>query len=131
MKKITLIVLFFTLCGWVNAQSKSDSGKVTVNADPRVKEMDDKFTESRNGKIKGYRVQILFSAEKSKAKETKSKFLTKYPDVHAYDLFETPYFKIRVGDFRTKLEAYKFMKQIQETFPQSFIVTDEIELPPL
>jgi hypothetical protein len=36
-----------------------------------------------------------------------------------------------VGDFRTKLEAYKFLKEISIEFPGSFIVQDEIELPKL
>ena len=132
--KIASIILFFLFSFFSAqsyAQSKTDTGSVKVNADPRVKEIDQKYTDSRNGKIKGYRVQIHFSAEKSKAKDAKSKFLNKFPDVHAYEIFETPYFKIRVGDFRTKLEAYKFMKEIQEIFPMTFIVADEIELPPL
>ena len=90
-----------------------------------------KYVDSRNGKIKGYRVQIHFGTEKNKAKEIKSKFLAKYPDVKVYDMFEPPYFKVRAGDFRTKLEAYKFLKEIQEDFPGSFIIADEIELPQL
>jgi hypothetical protein len=131
MKSILPLFLLFISLFSAKAQTKTDTGKIVVSQDPRVKEMMQKYGESRNGKIKGYRVQIHFGSEKSKAKDVKSKFLTKYPDVRAYDIFETPYFKVRAGDFRTKLEAYKFLKDIQETFPGAFIVEDNIELPEL
>jgi hypothetical protein len=126
---ILFLVIFLVPAG--KTQSKGDTGKIEVNEDARVKEMMQKYVDSRNGKIKGYRVQIHFGTEKNKAKEIKSKFLAKYPDVKVYDMFEPPYFKVRAGDFRTKLEAYKFLKEIQEDFPGSFIIADEIELPQL
>ena len=46
----------------------------------------------------------------------------------AHEVYQQPFFKIRVGDFRTKLEAYKFQKEIMAQFPNSFIVKDEIEI---
>ena len=129
----SLFILLFLLANFISsdAQTANDTAKIPVKQDPRVGEMLQKYRDSRTGKIKGYRVQIHFGAEKIKAKDVKSKFLTRFPDIRAYDIFETPYFKIRVGDFRTKLEAYKFMKQIQDDFPGAFIVQDDIELPPL
>jgi|ERR1051326_3820006 hypothetical protein len=129
--RILLTLFFFFTLTCTQAQTKADTGTVTIKQDDRVKEMLQKYSDSRNGKMKGYRVQIHFGAEKIKAKDVKSKFLTKYPDTHAYDFFETPYFKVRVGDFRTRLEAYKFLKQIENDFPGAFIVADEIELPAL
>ena len=131
MKGIHILYFFLFVVTSANAQGVKDTSKIEVKQDPRVGEMLQKYRDSRTGKIKGYRVQIHFGAEKIKAKDVKSKFLTRFPDIRAYDIFETPYFKIRVGDFRTKLEAYKFMKQIQDDFPGAFIVQDEIELPPL
>ena len=121
--------MFLFTTASAKAQGVKDTSKIEVKQDARVGEMLQKYRDSRNGKIKGYRVQIHFGAEQKKSKDIKSKFLTKFPDMRAYDTFETPYFKIRVGDFRSKLEAYKFMKQIQDDFPGAFIVSDEIELP--
>jgi len=87
--------------------------------------------EAKKGKMKGYRVQIHFGSEKAKALDTKTKFMTSYHDVPSYLDYQQPYFKIRVGDFRTKLEAYKFLQEITDEFPGAFIVSDEIELPQL
>jgi len=123
--------LFLPLFPFMVCAQNPDSGKVEIVQDEKVAEMVQRYTDSQNGKIKGYRVQVFFGAEKMKAKDAKSKFLSKNPDMKAYELFETPYFKIRAGNFRTKLEAYQFLQKIKADFPGAFIVEDEIELPDL
>lgn len=86
---------------------------------------------SENESIDGYRIQIHFGGEREKAKTIKTKFLQQFPDVAAYELYQQPNFKVRVGDFRTRLEAQKFMSEINTYFPSAFIVADEIHLPKL
>lgn len=46
-----------------------------------------------------------------------------------YRVFQTPNFKVRVGDFRTKVEATKFLLELKQDFPEAFIVEDKIKLP--
>ncbi len=87
------------------------------------------INESTKNKIKGYRVQIHFGPDKSKALEIKTKFSAKYSNIPSYLDYQQPYFKIRIGDFRTKLEAYKVLQEISSEFPGAFIVNDNIELP--
>jgi len=110
----------------------SDSGKVQLVQDARIKELLEKHVEiNSRASIKGYRVKIHFGADKTRAKEIKARFLAKFPNVPAYEKYDQPNFNIRVGDFRTKLEAYKFYKEVQADFPSAFIVQDEIEFPDL
>jgi len=88
----------------------------------------------RNQKISGYRVEIFFSSgldARQKALQTKSAFLRDYPDMNVYILYVSPDFKVRVGDFRTKNEALRLMKQVQDRYPKAFIVPDNIEFPNL
>ena len=102
-----------------NAQS-ADSLKIfsadsNMVQDKRVNELVLKhvlINEARKGKIKGYRVQIHFGQEKAKALDVKSKFMAQHKDVPSYLDYQQPYFKIRVGNFRTKLEAYKLLQEI-------------------
>jgi hypothetical protein len=79
----------------------------------------------------GYRIQIHFGNEREKAKEIKTKFLQAFPEIPAYDSYQSPNFRVRVGDYRSKLEATKYLKQISTSFPSSFIVTDNIKYPKL
>ncbi len=108
-----------------------DSGKVEYIQDSKISELMDKslaINEKKDGKVKGYRVQIHFGSDRDKANEIKLRFMQKYNNTAAYEPYEQPNFKVRVGDFRTRIEAYKFLKEITVDFPSSFIVQDEIEL---
>lgn len=134
-KKISypLFLLLWAFCftQTINAQTK-DTGKIELVQDYKIKELLNKHTEiNAKAPIKGYRVKIHFGSDKSKAKEIKAKFISKFPGVPAYEKYDQPNFNIRVGDFRTKLEAYNFLKQVQIEFPSAFIVNDDIEMPEL
>ncbi len=136
MKFFKLCMLFFFLlfsASFLCAQTSiSDTGKVDLVQEYKIKELLNKHIEvNSKAPIKGYRIKIHFGSDKNKAKEIKAKFISKFPDYTAYEKYDQPNFNIRVGDFRTKLEAYKALKEIQLEFPASFLVQDEIELPNL
>ena len=127
----SIIFVFFSQ--FIFAQTLiSDTGKVEIVQEYKVKELVNKHIEiNSKAPIKGYRIKIHFGSDKNKAKEIKAKFISKFPDISAYEKYDQPNFNIRVGDFRTKLEAYKALKEIQLEFPSSFLVQDEIEMPKL
>ena len=82
--------------------------------------------------IPGYRVQIAsFSGTNSKnsAFGLRDQFMTDYPAVQAYIVFDEPNFKVKVGDFRTRLEAYAFLQEIKDTY-KGYIVRDNINPEP-
>ena len=79
----------------------------------------------------GYRVQLFFGTERKKANEIKAGFLQKHNEISSYVLYQQPNYKVRVGDFRTRLEAYKLLQELTIEFPSAFIVSDEIILPEL
>ena len=84
--------------------------------------------------LDGYRVEIFFSSNldaKEKALETKVDFLSDYPEYPVHIKFIAPNFRVRVGDFRTKNEAWKLYKQIQKDYPTAFVVPDIINFPQL
>lgn len=132
--KLSLFLIFtFTACDFLYAQKNvADTGKVELVQDYAIQELLNKHIEiNSKATIKGYRVKIHFGSDKNKAKEIKGNFISKFHDVPAYEKYDQPNFNIRVGDFRTKLEAYKFLKEVQVEFPSAFLVQDEIELPKL
>jgi hypothetical protein len=134
MKRLIILMTFFLIWGtYSNAQNVSiDTGKIELVQDYKVKELLNKHIEiNSKSSIKGYRVKIHFGTDKNKAKEIKANFSSQFPDIPAYERYDQPNFNIRVGDFRTKLEAYKFLKEVQAEFPSAFIVQDDIEFPKL
>jgi hypothetical protein len=77
----------------------------------------------------GYRIQIYFGPNRTTANEIKTDFLQLFPKMGAYLVYQQPNFKIRVGDFKYRLEAMKFLKEIQHLHSAAFIVKDEVKLP--
>ena len=131
----TLFFLLFFSCFLARitvAQTPADTGKIEIVQDAKIKELMNRQVEiNSKASIKGYRIKIHFGADKAKAKEVKARFIARFPDVPAYEKYDQPNFNIRVGDFRTKLEAYRFLKEVQPEFPSAFIVQDDIEFPSL
>ncbi len=130
--------LFLFILPMAYAQAVKEDSSKTVNIskieyiqDSKITDLlnkDQAVNEKKDGKVKGYRVQIHFGSDRDKAKEIKLKFTQKFPSVSSYEKYDLPNFKVRVGDFRTRIEAYKFLKEITADFPSSFLVQDEIEL---
>jgi hypothetical protein len=82
--------------------------------------------------IRGYRISIYFGSgqdSKKTAELTRANFVNRYPGVTCHTKFEYPYFKVYVGDFRTRSEALKFLKEIEYNYPDAFIREDIVEFP--
>jgi len=117
---------------WTGAFAQVDTGMVKIHEDPRIILLNGKWKEVQertSGKSEGWRVKIHFSSDREKAKSVRAGFLSKHPNVTAYEDYNQPLFVVLVGDFRTRMEAYKFLKEIKDDYPGAFIVQDEIELP--
>lgn len=93
-----------------------------------------KRINSLDSLVPGYRVQIFFESgnySKDLAMETATTFEENHPEIRYYLSFNEPYYRIRVGDFRTIIEAKGFLKEIIGDYPAAFEVKDKIYNPPL
>lgn len=134
MHRFIFTFLFITISTLVFAQAPADTGIVKVNEDPRVMLMVGKWAEVKertDGKMDGWRVKIHFGSDRDKAKSVKTGFINRHPDVPAYESYAQPLFVILVGNFRTKMEAFRFLQEIKSDYPAAFIVQEKIEPPSL
>lgn len=84
--------------------------------------------------ISGFRVRIFFDNKQSAKVESEkaiSKFRNNYKDVSAYRTYSNPYFKVTVGDCRTRSEAMILLGRIKKDFPSAFVVKENISYPVL
>jgi hypothetical protein len=110
---------------------KSGTGTIKVIRDENINTLFYRYVEyNRNqNSIMGYRIRIFSDSgqpAKQKALNERARFIKDHSDVSAYLVYDTPNFKIYVGDFRTKSEALKLFKQIKKEFPKAFIVNEKI-----
>ena len=88
--------------------------------------------ENSKRTMNGYRVRIFFDNKQTarvESEETIKRFEDMYHDVKAYRTYANPYFKVTVGDFRTKSEAMELLSRIKREFPSAFVVKESIEFP--
>lgn len=84
--------------------------------------------------ISGYRVRIFFDNKQTarvESEKTLEKFEKMFPDVWAYRTYANPYFKVTVGDCRTKSEAMALLGRVRKSFPSAFVVKENISFPVL
>jgi hypothetical protein len=106
---------------------------VQVQGDTRLDTLISRNIEQNkaSNSIQGFRIQIFFGSERKAAQEARTKFMQNFPGYDSYLIYQQPYFKVRVGDFRTKLEAHALFKQVLPEFERVFIIPDRINLPKL
>lgn len=78
----------------------------------------------------GYRIQIYSGSgadSRKTAYEKQTEFLSLYPNVSSYTLWKYPNWVVRVGDFRTRLEALEYHTELRNEFPASFMIKDQIK----
>ena len=54
---------------------------------------------------------------------------SEYPELRTYIIYNEPNFKVRAGDFRTRLEAEKMEEDLKKWFDGMFIISEKINLP--
>ena len=119
----------------VMPQKDMFSGKpgVKINQTGEVRDaMRRHVSENGTRTMSGYRVRIFFDNKQTarvESEETLKKFESMYHDVVAYRTYANPYFKVTVGDFRTRSEAVRLLERIRGAFPSAFVVKENIEFP--
>jgi len=81
------------------------------------------------GQIDGYRVQIYSGSVRQEAYDAQAKFKDTHPDMRTYIIYNEPNYKVRAGDFRTRLEAEKAMQELRRAFTSLFIIEEKINPP--
>ena len=132
MRRQLIIAFFFTLslAQFAGAQER---GSVVVIKDPQIDSLISRRLALRQvgstGNVVtslGFRVQIFSGLGREKAFEEQTRFKSLFPGVSSYVSYTQPNYRIRVGDFRTKLEAQKFVNELNTQYPTLFIFPEKI-----
>lgn len=110
-------------------------GEVRINQDSRIDRIVAFLGEPQPGstgvRISGYRVQLFFDSDKDQVNQKKADYLARHDEHPAYVDYRQPNFRLRVGNFRTRLQAQKWQDEMKIDFPDAIIVEDWIDLPEL
>jgi hypothetical protein len=136
MRYLILLPLFFYFK--ISYGQDSTYSSVIVHKDVRVDlmvkkayEVNTAIKKASSRTMRGYRLMVLNTIKREEAIEAKTKIYTYFPDLKAYLIYQSPFFKLKAGNFRTKDEAMKYQKDLSVFFPKGvFIINDIIEIRP-
>lgn len=131
MKYFVLAVLFFSTFTWSIAQSSmivNDKVSITSNFDLDFVMNAHLDKNEHYDLADGYRIQIANSSNREEVYAKKADVYTNFTAFKAYIVYDQPYYKLRIGDFKSKMEARKFLDQIILVYPTAFLVRDEIKI---
>ena len=119
------------------AKTKPGYGTVKLQQNPKVNLLvNRKIKEGESKKyitFSGYRIQVYMDNNQKKSKDEayarEKKLKEKYENLTTYISFSSPFWKLRVGDYRTHADALVMAKKLREDFPELsseiLIVKDE------
>jgi hypothetical protein len=131
-----LFVLSFVLCLLSGVCVAQDSTAVrgntifTVKEDPSVSVLLTKYKDYNRKKefTEGFRIQITYTDVRDEVYKSKGAMYKEFPDLTSYVEYEQPYYKLRLGDFKTRLQATYYLQQVVAIYPGAFIVRDKIKI---
>ena len=119
-KKNILFFLFatFSTC-YVNAQNQN----VTVNQDPKFEQLLNEKRKINSSLTVGdsYKIQV-FTGSSENAKKILNEFRQEFNNIDATIVFNTPNYKVWVGNFRTRIEAEKTYINISDRYKNVLLI---------
>jgi hypothetical protein len=130
-----LLLFLFCTAASLRAQNVvSGNGNIKVVKDSRIDILIRKQIYINNLAIRnqpGFRVQVLTTNKRNAALDAKTKVMQLYPEHRSYVDFEAPYFKVRIGDFKTRDEATELRNKLSDLFSGGvFVVPTTINVSP-
>jgi hypothetical protein len=134
MKKSLLIL---PLIFWM-IETSAQTSNVVVNKDPRVDllvnkqiEINEITTRNSRRSAPGFRILVISSNSRNKVIDAKAKMYREFPELKAYLMYQSPFFRLKVGNFREREDAEEYLSKIQKLFDGGvYIVPDTIEVRP-
>ena len=154
MKRLIIIAILALLpCAMLRAQEyRVDSGTSRVDSTlmgrnimsvlgPGVKvnqssamrgAFDSYVSNNASKKMSGYRIRVYYENgqnARGRSEAISRSISNAYPGMAVYRTFDSPNYKVCVGDFRTKDEALKVYHALKASYPTALILKDVINYP--
>jgi hypothetical protein len=136
--KIMFLLLFTVSVCAVKAQGNQDTSFVIVHKDARIDMLVSKqssintsLKKAAGRTMRGYRLLVVNTNSRDEAIAAKTRIYTYFPELKSYLVYQSPFFKLKAGNFETRDEAKRYQEIMNSIFPKGvFIINDTIEVRP-
>ena len=119
------IIIFFTIISLSSTTLFGQNGNIEINQSNKLDSII-KLKKELNSKIQNLRIQI-YSGDRDNAEQIIKEFIEIFNDTTADVIYETPNYKVWVGNYYTQLEADKRLLEIRKKFRSAFIFRPEFQ----
>ena len=138
MKLVFVSFFSFVSIGLSAQQLASDTSSVVIHKDTRVDllvkkqaEINEESTRNARRVTKGFRLLVVNTNKRDEAISAKAKLYQYFPELKSYLLYQSPYFKLKAGNFKERKDAESYQKKLNAFFPKGvFVMNDMIEVKP-
>jgi len=115
-----------------DGRPRYEADKLVIVQDPALDTLVNRhilYNAKKEG-VDGWRIQIYRGGHRTAsddANKVRARFMEDYPDIRTYLTFDRPnWFKVKVGDYRTREEAALVFFDIQKRYPEAYLIRDVI-----
>jgi len=116
--------------------SKNDSSYVSIIKDNRVDglikrqiQVNEETSRNARRQDKGFRLLVISTTLRDEALAAKTKVYSYFPELKAYLFHQSPYYKVKAGNFKDRKDAELYQRRLELLFPKGvFIINDLIEV---
>jgi hypothetical protein len=137
--------LFITIVLFISAASfgqdttlvkQPDSNSIIIHKDPRIDllvkkqiQINEETSREARRTAKGYRLLVVNTGKRDEAVAAKTKVYTYFPELKSYLIYQSPFYKLKVGNFKERKEAEEYLQRLKKYFPDGvYIMNDTIEV---
>ena len=117
------LLYFFIISSFFCLSSRAQDGKTSVSVDPKIDQLLKEKRKLNTGLFlnEGYKIQIFYgNSEESKKKL--QEFKKEFKDLDGTIIFNSPNYKVWIGNFKTRIEVERAMVDIKKKYPTALII---------
>jgi|SRR5678816_1694103 hypothetical protein len=138
MKSVFICLFSLVSINIYAQQLTSDTSSVVIHKDSRIDllvkkqaEINEESTRNARRVTKGFRLLVVNTNKRDEAISAKAKLYQYFPELKSYLLYQSPYFKLKAGNFKERKDAESYQKKLNAFFPKGvFVMNDMIEVKP-
>ena len=120
MYKLLALIFLFPIAAFSQVEIVKDHRLDLLIA--KQEELNKKVYLDNNRTASGYRILVVNTNDRQKAMDVKSTLMRDFPDHKTYLIYQSPHFKVQIGNFRKREEAEQLRKQVNKLYPTGVIV---------
>jgi hypothetical protein len=124
-----LLTIVYGLLTFFQFSTTFAQGTITVNAPENFDVLIGNYKKQQEVKasIPGYRIHVISNRDRNEVNKLKAKIYSEFPDMKPFMSYHAPNFKLRVGNYFYKIDAFRDLQKISASFLGTFIVNEDLK----